>query len=95
MRTALQDLTPKGNRRKKSQAFLDAAEAHQPPATPAKPPTGRRGDFQGNVYAAHYRTHQGTMRELRRGGASGRGMEKPMRSRIQRSRRKQRTGGVK
>lgn len=94
MRTALLDLTPKGNRRKKSQLFLDTAEATQPPATPALSPTGRRGDFQGNVYAAHS-SRDITGRKGRRHNASGRGMEKPMRSRIQRARRKQRTGGVK
>lgn len=70
--------------------------AKQPPATPRRLPTGQRADFQGNVFAAHYRnTNGGNIRETRRANASGRYAEKPLRSRIQRARRKQRTGGVK
>jgi hypothetical protein len=71
---------------------LDAAK--QPPPTPPCPNTGERGDFQGNVYAQHYRTSV-TAREMRRGSKFGLAQCRPMRSRIQRSARKRRTGGVK
>lgn len=68
--------------------------ATQPPATPRRAPTGERGDFQGNVYAQHS-GRASTVREMRRGKKLGVNQCKPMRSRIQRTRRKQRTGGVK
>lgn len=74
--------------------LLVEAEASQPPATPPCINTGERGDYQGNVYASHYRTSV-TMRIMRRGSKFGRASVKPMRSRIQRTQRKQRTGGVK
>lgn len=71
---------------------LDAAG--QPPASPPCPNTGDRADFQGNVFAAHHGKTPG-LRFTRRVNRFGRGGEKPMRSRIQRGKRKQRTGGVK
>lgn len=71
---------------------LDAAT--QPPATPPCVNTGARGDYQGNVFANHYRTSI-TARIMKRGSKSGRANVQPMRSRIQRTARKRRTGGVK
>lgn len=66
----------------------------QPPPTPRRAPTGNRGDFQGNVYAMHNGKSMSLrdMRRSKRGQGDG---VKFMRSRIQRTRRKQRTGGVK
>lgn len=91
-----QDLTPKGKVRKRSADLLK--QVKQPPATPARPPTGERGDFQGNVYEAH-RTDRfgahGNLRDINRANRSGRGAIQFQRSRIQRARRKQRTGGVR
>jgi hypothetical protein len=78
---------------------LDAAK--QPPATPTRPVTGldEHGQAAGdNNGGAHWRSRmQGymSMREQRRASRFGRGGIQPMRSRIQRTRRKQRTGGVK
>jgi hypothetical protein len=66
----------------------------QPPETPPCVNTGQRGDFQGNTYAAHYRTSV-TARMMRRGTRFGRSGIQPIRSRIQRTARKRRTGGVK
>lgn len=70
----------------------------QPPATPRRAPTGERADFQGNVYESHrvnrFGAH-GHMRMMRRSKQTGRDGIKFMRSRIQRTRRKQRTGGVR
>lgn len=71
---------------------LDAAT--QPPPSPPRTNTGERGDYQGNVYAMHYRQAP-TTREMRRASRFGLAQCKPMRSRIQRTTRKRRTGGVK
>jgi hypothetical protein len=68
--------------------------ASQPPATPPTPVTGERADWQGNVYAAHS-GKASTLREMRRGKRFGTGTIQAMRSRIQRTQRKTRTGGVK
>jgi hypothetical protein len=68
--------------------------ATQPPATPPRPNTGQRGDWQGNVYLAHSQGYLG-QRAARRQQRMGRNNIQPMRSRIQRGRRKQRTGGVR
>lgn len=65
-----------------------------PPATPPCVNTGNRGDYQGNVYANHYRQAP-VLREMRRGTKFGVSQTAPMRSRIQRQARKRRTGGVK
>lgn len=67
-------------------------DAH-PPATPRRAPTGERGDYQGNTYAMHSGSPS-SLREMRRANKTGRGAVRFMRSRIQRTRRKQRTGGV-
>lgn len=85
-----------GPRQKERLAMLSARvdTAAQPPATPSCPNTGERGDFQGNVYAAHYRQSP-TTREMQRGSKFGLAGCKPMRSRIQRTQRKRKTGGVK
>lgn len=80
----------KARLRELSQA-LDAVP--HPPATPRRAPTGERGDFQGNTYAMHSGSAP-TLREMRRANKTGRGAVRFMRSRIQRTRRKQRTGGV-
>lgn len=58
-----------------------------PPASPPTVVTGRRGDYQGNTFTKHYRTPPGVVREAL--------PIKPMRSRIQRTRRKRKTGGVR
>lgn len=71
---------------------LDATK--QPPPTPPCVNTGERGDYQGNVFANHYRTSI-TARIMARGNKSGRANTRPMRSRIQRTQRRRRTGGVK
>lgn len=52
------------------------------------------GDRQGNVYLLHCQRTPGA-RESRRLNKSGRFMIQPLRSRIQRTTRKRRTGGVK
>lgn len=85
-----------GPRQKERLATLSARveAAHQPPPTLRRAPTGARGDFQGNVYAQHG-GRASTVREMRRGKRFGVNQCKPMRSRIQRTQRKQRTGGVK
>jgi hypothetical protein len=74
--------------------LLDEAHYFQPPATPPTPVTGERADWQGNVYAAHS-GKASTLREMRRGKRFGTGTIQAMRSRIQRTQRKTRTGGVK
>lgn len=72
---------------------LDTAK--QPPPHPPCANTGNRADWQGNVYANHA-GKEPTLREARRGHRFGRSNGiKPMRSRIQRTRRKQRTGGIR
>lgn len=91
MRGHLADRTKKGTLRKRAKDAL--ATVHVPPATPTVT-TGERGDFQGNVYTMHA-GKPATQREARRGNKSGRYGIQPMRSRIQRLRRRQRTGGVK
>jgi hypothetical protein len=74
------------------------SQATQPPPTPRRAPTGQRGDFQGNVYQMHridrFGAH-GHLRDMRRSNKTGRGAIQFQRSRIQRARRKQRTGGVR
>jgi hypothetical protein len=72
----------------------ELSQTTQPPPTPRRAPTGERGDFQGNVYALHSGKPM-SPREMRRSKRTGRDGIKFMRSRIQRTRRKQRTGGVK
>lgn len=70
----------------------------QPPPTPRRAPTGERADFQGNVYEAHRIDRFGANsngRKSRRFNKSGRTLIQFQRSRIQRARRKQRTGGVR
>jgi hypothetical protein len=79
--------------------ILDPRECLQPPATPPRPVTGlvdgrSQGDFQGNVYAMHS-GNAPTLRRARRAQRFGLGGIRPLRSRIQRGRRKTRTGGVK
>lgn len=93
MRRWANDRTKTGRPKKRS-AQLSQAEQQQPPATPPRPNTGERGDYQGNVYETHRHGHQ-SLRELRRAKRFGRGGVQPMRSRIQRGHRRQRTGGVK
>lgn len=87
MRAANTDRTKKGNLRKNAKALLDRATAQgMPPATPARANTGARGDYNGAAWV--YRLagkpplppHFGV---------------RPLRSRIQRQRRRQRTGGVR
>lgn len=79
-------------------------DAHQPPATPPREVTGldehgqASGDRDGNHW--NQRLQAGTrrgqnMREMRRVRRFGVMDVKPMRSRIQRSTRRRRTGGVK
>lgn len=68
--------------------------ATQPPLTPPRVNTGERGDYQGNVYAAHASSAP-TLRKMRRVQRFGRHGIQPMRSRIQRNARRRRTGGVK
>jgi hypothetical protein len=75
-------------------ANLQAAAYYQPPATPPCANTGQRGDWQGNVYETHRHGYAG-QRQTRRAQRFGRNNIKPMRSRIGRNKRKQRTGGVK
>lgn len=74
--------------------LLDEAERyhHNTPATPPCVNTGNRGDYQGNVYLQHKQGYLG-LREMRRRRTTG--QIQPMRSRIQRSKRKRRTGGAK
>lgn len=88
--------TKTGRPRKRSVQLLSEAEATQPPATPPCKQTGNRADWQGNVYDLH-RTDRGRhgMRDMRRNNKSQLGNIQPMRSRIQRSSRRQRTGGIK
>lgn len=77
---------------------LDAAK--QPPAAPLRERTGldehgqSAADSQGNVYRMHVGRNP-SQREVRRANRFGRGGIHPLRSRIQRSTRKRRTGGVK
>lgn len=92
MRGHLADRTTKGNLRKRAREAL--ATVAVPHATPARPPTGERGDFQGNTYTMHS-GKPAALREARRGSKSGRFGVQPLRSRIQRQTRRQRTGGVK
>lgn len=77
---------------------IELSHTTQPPATLRRAPTGERADFQGNVYEAHrvnrFGAH-GHLRMMRRSKQTGRDGIKFMRSRIQRTRRKQRTGGVR
>lgn len=86
-----------GSRQKERLAMLSdrVAGANQPPATPRRAPTGVRGDFQGNVFAAHYQPSSVALRKIRRSNRFGRGDEKPLRSRVQRRKRVRRTGGVR
>lgn len=103
LRAADADRTKKGNLRKNAKALLDSAAAQGiPPATPYRPVTGvdergfSKADHNGG---AHWRGHLNArpfrMRELRRANRFGSHGEKPLRSRIQRLHRRQRTGGVK
>lgn len=77
-----------------STLLTEAETYHQPPETPPCVNTGERGDYQGNTYANHYQMSV-TMRVMRRGKRFGLSQCQPMRSRIQRTKRKQRTGGTK
>jgi hypothetical protein len=80
---------------------LDATK--QPPATPTRPVTGvdEQGFASADRDGAHWQAHvqaariQASMRFQRRASRFGRYGTQPMRSRIQRTRRKTRTGGVK
>lgn len=77
---------------------LDAAR--QPPATPTRPVTGldENGFASADRDGAYWRARmQGTagLRVQRRASKSGSYGIQPLRSRIQRQSRKQRTGGVK
>ena len=97
MRAHLADTTKKGKLRKRAAKALSGVM--QPPATPARPVTGldehgfTSADRQGNVYQLHAGGDM-TMRERRRAIRFGRGGIEPMRSRIQRTKRRRRTGGV-
>jgi hypothetical protein len=102
LRAAEADRTKKGVIRKKSKALLHFASLVQPPATPARVATGLDASGQSsadNNGGAHWRAHlQGndpSQREMRRVNRFGRYGTQPMRSRIQRTRRKTRTGGVR
>jgi hypothetical protein len=98
MRAHNEDRTKKGNLTKRAAKAL--ATVRVPPATPTRPVTGldehgqAAGDLNGNVYLKHSQGYM-SMREVRRANRFGRFDTQPMRSRIQRSKRKQRTGGVK
>jgi hypothetical protein len=85
-----------GVRQKARRATIadELSQTTQPPATPRRAPTGERADFQGNVYAMHTGKPM-SLREARRSKRTARDGIKFMRSRIQRLRRKRRTGGVK
>lgn len=91
-----------GKNQKARRATIAEQLSHvtQPPPTPRRAPTGldangqAQGDSQGNVYAMHSGSEP-SLRETRRGIRVGRYGIRHMRSRIQRSRRKQRTGGVR
>lgn len=77
---------------------VSQATQTQPPPTPRRAPTGERADFQGNVYDMHRIDRFGVNsigRKSRRFNKSGRTQIQFQRSRIQRARRKQRTGGVR
>lgn len=85
-----------GKNQKTRRAAIADELGTQPPPTPRRAPTGERADFQGNVYEMRRTDGQHhSLRDMRRLKASGKGSIKFMRSRIQRSRRKQRTGGVR
>jgi hypothetical protein len=94
MRGLANDRTKTGKLRKRSQQLLSQAGQQQPPASPPRVNTGERGDWQGNVYLIHSQGYQ-SLREMRRTKRFGRLNIQPMRSRIQRAYRRQRTGGVK
>lgn len=78
---------------------LDAAT--QPPPTPPRPVTGldeagyTSADRDGRNWRAHLQTGYMSMREQRRANRFGRYGTQPLRSRIQRTKRRTRTGGVK
>lgn len=106
MRAADADRTKKGNLRKNSKRLLDEAAAQGiPPATPYRPVTGLDEHGQSaadNNGGAHWRSrlmaskgNPASLREARRVNRFGRYGIQPMRSRIQRATRRQRTGGVK
>lgn len=81
-----------------AQLHDELSHVTQPPPTPRRAPTGQRADFQGNVYEAHRINRFGVNslgRKVRRANNSGRTQIQFQRSRIQRARRKQRTGGVR
>lgn len=72
------------------------SQVTHPAPRPRRAPTGERADFQGNVYAMHANAKPMSLRAMRRANRFGApGTVQPMRSRIQRLRRKQRTGGVR
>lgn len=101
IRSHMEDRTKKGTLRKRAAQALSTVTV--PPATPTRPVTGlvdgqSQDDKWGDVFAKH--RHVGgkqsqSLRRARRASRFGQYGIQPMRSRIQRTRRKQRTGGVR
>lgn len=92
-----------GKNQKARRATIAEQLSHvtQPSPTPRRASSGPDaygrlgGDFQGNVFAMHSRPRNVSLRDMKRANKSGRGGIRFMRSRVQRTRRKQRTGGVR
>ena len=103
-RAALLDKKRLGKRQKARVVEIDRKLENHVSPTPSRPVTGldengqSRGDRWGNVYQMHRHTGGGkgwarrSRRAMRFGGGGG---VQPFRSRILRSRRKQRTGGIR
>lgn len=91
-----------GKNQKARRATIAEQLSHvtQPSPTPRRAPSGPDaygrlgGDFQGNVFVMHH-GGDASQREMKRANKFGRGSIRFMRSRVQRTRRKQRTGGVR
>lgn len=94
------------NQKRRLATLIDKLDAtRQPPATPTRPVTGldeagyTSADRDGRNWQARLQTGTlrggASMREQRRATKFGRYGTQPMRSRIQRGKRKTRTGGVK
>jgi hypothetical protein len=99
-RAEADELLAKKRQKQRLVTLLDVPR-NQPPATPPRPATGldehgqSAGDRCGNVYALHIGKPiraRASRRAIRFGSRGG---IQPLRSRIQRLRRKRRTGGVK
>lgn len=90
------------NQKARLATLIDKLDAtRQPPPTPTRPVTGldeqgfASADCDGAYWRQRMQRRARTMREMRRASRFGHGGTQPLRSRIQRTRRKTRTGGVK